>query len=69
MDRDRAATGVHQPRVAQPLGEREAQRLQVTVLLRDRDGAPVFLARNAWELGYIAERSPKIKFSDIRERA
>ena len=35
----------------------------------DRDGAPVFLARNAWELGYIAERSPKIKFSDIRERA
>ena len=27
----------------------------------DRDGAPVFLARNAWELGYIAEKSPKIK--------
>ena len=22
-----------------------------------------------WELGYIAEKSPKIKFSDIRERA
>jgi peptide chain release factor 3 len=35
----------------------------------DRDGVPVFLARNAWELGYIAERSPKIKFSDIRERS
>lgn len=35
----------------------------------DRDGSPVFLARNAWELGYIAEKSPKIKFSDIRERA
>jgi peptide chain release factor 3 len=35
----------------------------------DRDGAPVFLARNAWELGYIAEKAPKIKFSDIRERA
>ncbi|TAJ90569.1 peptide chain release factor 3 [Reyranella sp.] len=35
----------------------------------DRDGSPVFLARNAWELGYIAERSPKIKFSDIRERS
>src|SRR5262249_30630311 len=35
----------------------------------DRDGAPVFLARNAWELGYVAERSPKIKFSDIRERS
>ena len=35
----------------------------------DRDGTPVFLARNAWELGYIAEKSPKIKFADIRERA
>ncbi len=28
----------------------------------DRDGSPVFLARNAWELGYIAEKSPKITF-------
>ena len=35
----------------------------------DRDGSPVFLARNAWELGYIAEKSPKMKFSDIRERS
>ncbi|MCA0245699.1 MAG: peptide chain release factor 3 [Proteobacteria bacterium] len=35
----------------------------------DRDGSPVFLARNAWELGYIAEKSPAIKFSDIRERS
>ena len=35
----------------------------------DRDGSPVFLARNAWELGYIAEKSPKVKFADIRERA
>jgi peptide chain release factor 3 len=35
----------------------------------DRDGSPVFLARNAWELGYIAEKSPKVKFSDIRERS
>jgi peptide chain release factor 3 len=29
----------------------------------------VFLARNALELGYVAERSPKIKFADIRERS
>ena len=35
----------------------------------DRDGSPVFLARNAWELGYVVEKSPKIKFADIRERA
>jgi peptide chain release factor 3 len=35
----------------------------------DRDGSPVFLARNAWELGYIAEKAPKIRFADIRERS
>ena len=35
----------------------------------DRDGAPVFLARNAWELGYVAEKNPGIKFADIRERS
>ena len=35
----------------------------------DRDGSPVFLARNAWELGYIVDKSPGIKFADIRERA
>ena len=35
----------------------------------DRDGSPVFLARNNWELGYVAEKNPKIGFSNIRERA
>ena len=40
-----------------------------SALAEDHDGVPVFLARNAWELGYIAEKSPKIKFSDIRERS
>ena len=34
----------------------------------DRDGAPVFLAKSQWELGYTAERSPKIRFSKTRER-
>ena len=57
----------------------EVKKEDVKVTLQDntelpakllgRDGAPVFLARNTWELGYIAEKSPKIKFSDIRERA
>ena len=40
-----------------------------SVLAEDHDNAPVFLARNAWELGYVAERSPAIKFADIRERS
>ena len=35
----------------------------------DRDGAPVFLAKSNWELGYTAEKWPKVKFSATRERA
>jgi len=34
----------------------------------DRDGAPVFLAKSAWEVGYVAERFPKVKFLKTRER-
>lgn len=40
----------------------------VAALSEDRDGAPVYLARNAWELGYIQENWPKIRFSAVRER-
>jgi peptide chain release factor 3 len=35
----------------------------------DRDGAPVFLAKSQWELGYVQEKFPKIKFAKTRERA
>ena len=34
----------------------------------DRDDAPVFLARNAWELNYTKEHAPKITFAATRER-
>jgi peptide chain release factor 3 len=34
----------------------------------DRDGAPVFLAKSAWEVGYVAERFPKVKLLKTRER-
>jgi peptide chain release factor 3 len=34
----------------------------------DRDGAPVFLAKSAWEVGYVAERYPKVKLLKTRER-
>ena len=34
----------------------------------DRDGAPVFLAKSAWELGYVAERFPNVKLLKTRER-
>jgi peptide chain release factor 3 len=35
----------------------------------DRDDAPVFLARNAWELRYTMEEWPDIRFLTTRERA
>jgi len=35
----------------------------------DRDGAPVFLAKNNWELNYTAERWPDIQFTATRERS
>ncbi|MBL8835521.1 MAG: peptide chain release factor 3 [Alphaproteobacteria bacterium] len=34
----------------------------------DRDNAPVFLARNAWELNWVKEKWPDIVFSATRER-
>jgi len=34
----------------------------------DRDGAPVFLAKSAWELGYVAEKFKAIRFAKTRER-
>jgi peptide chain release factor 3 len=37
-------------------------------LADDRDGAPVFMAKSAWELRYVAERCPKIKFTATKER-
>jgi len=34
----------------------------------DRDGAPVFLAKSAWEIGYVTDRFPNVKFLKTRER-
>jgi peptide chain release factor 3 len=38
-------------------------------LAEDRDGAPVFLARDQWEVNYTAERNKAIRFSATRERS
>jgi peptide chain release factor 3 len=38
-------------------------------LAEDRDGAPVFLARNAWELNYVRTHNPDIAFHATRERS
>jgi len=38
-------------------------------MANDRDGAPVFLAKSQWELGYVVDRHPAIKFAKTRERS
>jgi peptide chain release factor 3 len=34
----------------------------------DIDGQPVFLAKSSWEIGYVTERFPKVRFLRTRER-
>jgi peptide chain release factor 3 len=35
----------------------------------DIDEQPVFLAKSAWEVGYVADRFPKVRFERAKERA
>ncbi|MBB33970.1 MAG: peptide chain release factor 3 [Hirschia sp.] len=35
----------------------------------DIDGAPVFLGKNAWDVGYVAEKNPDIRFMNTKERS
>lgn len=37
-------------------------------LAKDRDGAPVFLARSAWDVGYQQEKNPDLTFSATKDR-
>ena len=39
-----------------------------TAMAKDRDNNPVFLAKSAWEVGYVADRYPKVNFAATRER-
>ena len=34
----------------------------------DIDQNPVFLAKSAWETGYVSERFPKVTFTKTKER-
>jgi peptide chain release factor 3 len=40
----------------------------VSQMAEDIGGAPVFLGKSAWEIGYVQEKNPKIRFSNIKER-
>ena len=49
----------------------DIERLTATYrnqMATDRDSAAVFLAKSAWELGYVAEKFTKIIFAKTRER-
>ena len=39
-----------------------------TAMASDIDNSPVFLAKSAWEINYVAERYPKVSFQRTRER-
>jgi len=39
-----------------------------TAMATDIDEQPVFLAKSAWELGYVTERFPDLGFQRTRER-
>jgi peptide chain release factor 3 len=43
--------------------------LKKSALAEDRDGNPVYLARNSWDLNRIQEDFPKVRFTSTRERA
>ena len=40
-----------------------------TAMAQDIDEQPVFLAKSAWEIGYVSERFPKVRFERTKERA
>ena len=39
-----------------------------SALAEDRDGAPVFMAKDAWELNYVSGRYPAIRFAATKDR-
>ena len=39
-----------------------------TAMAHDIDGHVVFLAKSAWEIGYVTERFPTLDFERTRER-
>jgi len=39
-----------------------------TAMAVDIDDQPVFLAKSAWEIGYVSERFPKVRFERSKER-
>ena len=52
----------------EPTALKDFTDLNRGAMAKDRDGNPVFLAKSAWEVGYIADRYAKVRFAATRER-
>ena len=46
----------------------EFKGLHRSAMAEDRDGAPVFLAKDQWELNYIQGKFPGLRFSATKDR-
>ncbi|KKC26323.1 peptide chain release factor 3 [Sphingomonas sp. SRS2] len=46
----------------------EFKGLHRSAMAEDRDGAPVFMAKDQWELNYIQGKFPKLRFSATKDR-
>lgn len=53
---------------ADPADLKAFMDLNRTSMAKDRDGNPVYLAKTAWDVGYVADRYPKVTFAATRER-
>ncbi len=53
---------------AEPAELKAFTEINRAAMAKDRDGNPVFLAKSAWEVGYVADRYPKLRFAATRER-
>ena len=53
---------------ADPADLKAFTSINQSAMAKDRDGNPVFLAKSAWEVGYIADRYAKVSFAATRER-
>ena len=52
-----------------PAELRQFEQQRKSSLADDRDGNPVFMARNGWDLGRVQDDFPKIRLTAVRERA
>ncbi|MDO6415523.1 peptide chain release factor 3 [Sphingomonas sp. BIUV-7] len=39
-----------------------------SAMAEDRDGAPVFMAKDLWELSYVQQRNPDVRFAATKDR-